>query len=95
METSENTQNSEPATLNVQDLAIVLRLIDICSKRGAFEGAELAVVGQLRTRIAAFIGAYGAAYAPKETEEQTTTDQATDQVDAGTDQATDQATDQV
>ena len=95
METLENTQKTEPATLNIQDLALVLRLIDICSKRGAFEGAELADVGQLRARIAAFIEAYRATYAPKEPETPTTTDQASDQAGSSTDQATDQATDQV
>lgn len=95
METLENTQKTEPATLNIQDLALVLRLIDICSKRGAFEGAELADVGQLRTRIAAFIEVYRATYAPKEPETLTTTDQATDQATDRVDRGTDQASDQV
>lgn len=38
-------------SLNLQDLEMVVRLIDICSKRGAFEGSELQSVGVLRNKI--------------------------------------------
>ena len=43
--------------LNLNDLAVVLQVIDVCSKRGAFEGNELKDVGTLRNRIAAYVDA--------------------------------------
>ena len=33
----------------------IVSIIDICSKRGAFEGSELETVGALRSRVAAFV----------------------------------------
>jgi hypothetical protein len=46
---------AEELTLN--DLAVVLQIIDVCSKRGAFEGNELKDVGTLRNRIALYVNA--------------------------------------
>jgi hypothetical protein len=43
--------------LGLGDLAAVIQIIDVCSKRGAFEGPELESVGQVRGRIAAFVQA--------------------------------------
>lgn len=43
--------------LGLGDLAAVVQIIDVCSKRGAFEGAELESVGAVRGRIAAFLQA--------------------------------------
>ena len=43
--------------LSLQDIATVVQVIDICSKRGAFEGSELEAVGAVRTRIVAFLQA--------------------------------------
>tara|TARA_A100001515_G_scaffold141870_1_gene139528 strand:+ start:1152 stop:1418 length:267 start_codon:yes stop_codon:yes gene_type:complete len=43
--------------LNLNDLAVVLQVIDVCSKRGAFEGNELKDVGTLRNRIADYVNA--------------------------------------
>jgi len=40
--------------LNVNDLLSVVKIIDACSERGAFKGNELASVGAVRERIAAF-----------------------------------------
>lgn len=50
-------QNATPAQLGLNDLAAVVQLIDVCSKRGAFEGAELAAIGALRTRFVDFLKA--------------------------------------
>lgn len=69
METLQSPANEAAASLNVQDLALVVRLIDICSKRGAFEGNELADVGALRNRIAAFVEAHRKPAAPEEQEQ--------------------------
>ena len=43
--------------LSLQDLATVVQIIDICSRRGAFEGPELEAVGGLRSRFVAFVKA--------------------------------------
>ena len=57
-----------PVQLNLNDLAGAVQVIDICSKRGAFEGAELADVGALRTRLVEFLQANTK---PEEVEETT------------------------
>lgn len=58
---SEETQTVETTTeapqLGLGDLAAIIQIIDVCSKRGAFEGSELESVGQVRGRIAAFVQA--------------------------------------
>tara|TARA_B100000287_G_scaffold84894_1_gene77529 strand:- start:1157 stop:1414 length:258 start_codon:yes stop_codon:yes gene_type:complete len=48
---------SEGVQLSLQDLATVVQIVDICSRRGAFEGPELEAVGGLRSRIVAFVNA--------------------------------------
>tara|TARA_R110002153_G_scaffold89582_2_gene219190 strand:+ start:4233 stop:4496 length:264 start_codon:yes stop_codon:yes gene_type:complete len=55
--------------LNLNDLAVVLQVIDVCSKRGAFEGNELKDVGTLRNRIAAYVDARAPAPEPEKTED--------------------------
>lgn len=45
----------EPTTITLQDLSIVISIIDVCSERGAFKGNELAIVGQVREKISAFV----------------------------------------
>jgi hypothetical protein len=61
-----NTNETEAAPgLSLQDLASVVQVIDLCSQRGAFQGAELEAVGGLRGRIQAFV----TANAPAEEEE--------------------------
>lgn len=52
---------SEQPTVTLQDLAMVVNLIDLVTKRGAFEGNELLPVGTLRERIAAYLNAQQAA----------------------------------
>jgi len=48
---------TSPVQLNLNDLGAAIQVIDICSKRGAFEGAELADVGALRNRLVQFVQA--------------------------------------
>lgn len=50
-------KQQESVQLSIQDLAATVQIIDLCSKRGAFEGAELESVGQVRSRYVAFIEA--------------------------------------
>lgn len=42
-------------SISFQDLAIAINIIDVASKRGAFEGKDLSTVGQVRDRIQAFL----------------------------------------
>jgi hypothetical protein len=43
------------ATLNVNDLAMVVKIIDLGSEKGIFKGADLKPVGDLRERIVEFV----------------------------------------
>ena len=45
------------AELNVNDITNTIQIIDACSQRGAFQGPELASVGQVRERLVAFVEA--------------------------------------
>jgi hypothetical protein len=55
-------QQQEVPSLTLNELTAMIRIIDVVSRRGAFEGAELSDVGALRSKILAFINAN----APKE-----------------------------
>jgi len=55
--TTEATEEAAPVQLSLADLAAVVQIIDVASKRGAFEGAELESVGGVRNRLAAFVDA--------------------------------------
>ena len=80
---SEETNNTEATTeapevqLGLADIAAAVQIIDITTKRGAFEGSELESVGGVRNRLAAFIDSHG----PQETEDATATDEAGDPVE--------------
>lgn len=50
-------QQEAPPSLGINDLAAMVQVIDVCSKRGAFEGSELESVGVLRGRVVKFIEA--------------------------------------
>ena len=67
----------EKAGLNLSDIRSCVSIIDIVTKRGAFEGSELESVGGVRNRLAAFIDSHG----PQETEGATATDEAGDPVE--------------
>tara|TARA_R110000823_G_scaffold310460_1_gene435385 strand:+ start:484 stop:720 length:237 start_codon:yes stop_codon:yes gene_type:complete len=45
----------ENISISIQDLALVVNIIDVASKRGAFEGKDLSAVGQVRDNIHAFL----------------------------------------
>ena len=62
-------QEAQPVQLGVQDLAAAVQIIDICSKRGAFEGTELESVGALRSRLVSFLQANTAPADAEESEE--------------------------
>ena len=58
--------------LSLNDISACVSIIDIVTKRGAFEGGELADVGAVRNRLAAFTEAAKVAQTPP-------ADEATDQ----------------
>lgn len=60
----ESAQEEAPQ-LSLQDIATMVQIIDICSKRGGFEGPELEAVGGLRNRVVKFLNAA----APKDGEQ--------------------------
>jgi len=57
---SEETDNKPEITLN--DFSAIIRIIDVASRRGAFEGKELSSVGNVRDKVEAFLSFY----APKQ-----------------------------
>ena len=56
----------EDKGLNLSDIRACVTIIDIVTKRGAFEGAELADVGAVRNRLDNFLKAAAEAQAPAE-----------------------------
>jgi hypothetical protein len=51
-----NTEQLKP-TIDINDIASVVQLIDVCSTRGAFRGEELAMIGGLRTKLTEIVKA--------------------------------------
>ena len=50
-------ETTEAPQLSLQDIATSVQVIDICSRRGGFEGQKLETVGSLRTRLVTFLNA--------------------------------------
>lgn len=42
-------------TIEINDIASVVQLIDVCSTRGAFRGEELLIVGAMRNKFAEIV----------------------------------------
>ena len=57
------------AELNIRDIADCIKIIDICAKRGAFDGMEMEAVGKVRNRLESFTEAYTKANNPKPDEQ--------------------------
>jgi hypothetical protein len=49
------SEEKQEVQLGLNDIAAVVQIIDVVTKRGAFEGPELEAVGVLRNRFAAFV----------------------------------------
>jgi len=52
---SEQEQQQEPVSISLQDIATVVQLIDVVSRRGGIEGRELAGIGMLRNKLETFL----------------------------------------
>ena len=48
-------EQQEPVQLQLNDIATMVQVIDLVSRRGGFVGPELETVGGLRSRIVAFL----------------------------------------
>jgi glutamate synthase domain-containing protein 1 len=48
-------QEQEKVQLSLQDIATVVQMIDVVSRRGGIEGRELAGVGMLRNKLEMFL----------------------------------------
>jgi hypothetical protein len=53
--TEEVTQEANGPEIGIGDLVAVIDIIDTCVQRGAFEGSEIAEIGEIRTKFATFI----------------------------------------
>lgn len=62
------------AALNINDLAMMVKVIDLGSEKGIFKGADLKPVGDLRERIVEFVKQVEAA--KEQTNEQPISEQA-------------------
>lgn len=51
------TEEKEIPQIGLNDIRACVTIIDIVTKRGAFEGSELADVGVIRNKLAEFINA--------------------------------------
>lgn len=65
--------NTNPATLSIEDLAMIKNVIDTACTRGAFRGNEMKQVGEVYERLEGFLNgivatAAGSAGVPKETD---------------------------
>jgi len=45
----------EATELSISDIGTIVSIIEICSKRGAFQGGELEAIGGVRNRVVAFL----------------------------------------
>ena len=71
--TEEVAPPTADAGLSLNDITACVSIIDIVTKRGAFEGSEMADVGAVRNRLAKFLEAAKAAQTPPS--DQPTTDE--------------------
>ena len=48
-------EEMEPVQLSLNDIATVVQMIDVVSRRGGFQGNELAGIGMLRNKMEMFL----------------------------------------
>jgi hypothetical protein len=62
---------SAPAapSLNIQDIVVLLNIVDVASRRGAFRAEELSSVGNAYDKVSSFLRSTGAMKDPAEDEE--------------------------
>lgn len=55
VENGQAQEQQEPVQLSLNDIATFVQIVDIASRRGAFEGRELQGVGTLRNKVEVFL----------------------------------------
>lgn len=55
---TEEKNSNQAVGLELADLVLVLKLLQVVSKRGAIQADEMATVGNLYTRLEAFVKAH-------------------------------------
>lgn len=60
---------AEPVQLTVTDLQLISRIIDLASRRGAFQAAELSQVGDVFNKLSSFLAFIEASQAKEKSEE--------------------------
>lgn len=70
-------ENNEPS-ISINDLNLSLQVIDVCSERGAFKGAELTDIGILRDKLYAFIEANKPAESEEDGSEESESEESSD-----------------
>jgi hypothetical protein len=69
-----NTEEVQAPEVNIGDFGAILKIIDVASTRGAFQGGELSSVGAIRDRVAAFVNFYTPKKEEDENNEEATTE---------------------
>lgn len=71
--TQENTQqeqSQETPQLGLIDIQNVVQIIDVASRRGAFQGNELSQVGQVRDKLEGFLNHHAVTANPEDQAEE-------------------------
>ena len=55
----EAPQGAVPESISLADLQVLLNIVDLASKRGAFQGSELSQVGAMFDKLNAFLSYVG------------------------------------
>jgi len=55
VETESTEAPAVPESISLNDLGLLLNIVDLASKRGAFQGAELSQVGAIFDKLNAFL----------------------------------------
>lgn len=67
-------QIESPQAITIQDLNLLASIVDLASKRGAFQGSELSQVGAVYDKLSAFLNFVAEQQAQAEEDEEETTD---------------------
>lgn len=65
---AETTTSMEPVQLTIADLQLLARIVDLASRRGAFQAGELSQVGDAYNKLAGFLAYVEGVQKKEETE---------------------------
>lgn len=64
-------EQNQKTPITLADIAVAVKIIDVCAERGAFKGDEMANVGRVREKFAAFVKENSPETDEEEVEEET------------------------